>query len=915
MMKNFLQKMMLLAFTLFATISYAATINVTSDITTNTTWTNDNIYVLFGEILVKNNATLTIQAGTIIKGNSATVSRLVITTTGKINAQGTATQPIVFTSEKPVGQRSRGDWAGIAILGSAPCNFKDANNNPIQGRLECGTTTDYDFGGSNADDSSGVMRYVRIEYAGYVCGTNTELNSLTLGGVGRKTVIEHVQVSYGQDDGFEFFGGTVGGKGLISFASRDDDFDTDNGWSGSIQYGLIIRVDTIADQGDISNAFESDNDAGGSANTPITAGVFSNVTVIGPAPTTTSIYDSKYGWGGRLRRNTSISIFNSAFIGYHRGLRIEGAAAQANATAGSLVFRNNVIAGTVQAYGETAFDSTLINAAVNSNKVYGGNANDSVKLVSPYGNPNNYDFTLQSGSPLLTGADFSHAKLNGFESTAFRGAFGTNDWSNCWAEFTPNDENYTVGPIDYSYNATFSASGPTTFCQGNSVALSVNTAASGATYHWSNGATTSSINVTASGTYTVTVANARGCKKTFSQVVTVNSNPTATATPTNTSFCTGSAGVTISSSAATSYLWSNGATTQNITVTNSGAYTVTVTDANGCTAVSNAVQITQFNPLVPVIGANGPTSFCTGDDVDLSVNTPSNFNAFSWSNGGSTATINVTATGTYTVTTTDNNGCTAVSNSITTSVSSSPTPTISANGTVSFCNGDSVTLTSTAGETYAWSNGASTQSIVVKTAGNYTVIVTNNANPCLGVGTSNSITVAVTPQPVANFTQAASGSSYTIAFTNTSTNATAYNWNFGNNQSSTQANPTHTYTQNGTYTVTLTATNGNCTDVKTMQITITGVGFEEVTNNIESIRLFPNPNNGLATLEINSNAAATVTVSVMEITGKEISSTNVDVVSGNNQMQISTADFAQGVYLVRIANGAEARMVRMVVNK
>ncbi|MBS1613211.1 MAG: T9SS type A sorting domain-containing protein [Bacteroidetes bacterium] len=514
MKKNVLQGLMLAALTMFATIANAANVNVTQPITSNTTWTNDNTYTLYGDIIVKNNAVLTIQPGTVIKGDKVTLSRLVIATGAKLIAQGTPNQPIVFTSNQAAGQRTRADWAGIAICGLAPVNFKDANNQAIQGRIECGSTTDYDFGGNNAEDSSGVISYVRIEYAGYVCGTNSELNSLTLGGVGSKTKIDHVMVSYGQDDGFEFFGGTVNASHLISLALRDDDFDTDNGWSGKVQYGLIVRNDTIADQGDVSNAFESDNDANGSTNTPFTGGVFSNVTVIGPAATTTSVFDPKFGWGARLRRNTSLSIFNSAFIGYKRGLRIEGAAAQTNATNGDLNFKYNVIAGTVEAYGETAFDSTYINTPANAVKVYGGNANDSVMLYAPYSAPNYGNYVPQSGSPLLAGADFTNGKLSGLETTAFRGAFGTSDWTACWAEFSPNDEVYTSSPINYGFAVDIAQSG-----NAPSADLNVTVPAGNYTFSWSTGATTQNITVANNGDYTVTVTSPRGC--TVSNTITV----------------------------------------------------------------------------------------------------------------------------------------------------------------------------------------------------------------------------------------------------------------------------------------------------------------------------------------------------------------------------------------------------------
>jgi len=913
MNKKFLQKLAAFASLLIGLNTYAANINVTTDITANTSWTNNNTYIIFGDIIVKSGVTLTIQEGTLIKGDKSTLSRLVVAIGGKLIAQGTPEQPIVFTSNQPAGSRGRADWAGIAVCGQAPTNIVDGGGNSIQGRLECGTTTDYDYGGGVPDDSSGVISYVRIEYAGYVCGANLELNSLTLGAVGNRTKIDHVMVSYGQDDGYEWFGGTVNPNHLISYGSRDDDFDTDFGFSGNLQYGLIIRVDTIADQGDISNAFESDNNAAGTYQSPYTKAVFSNVTVIGPAATTTSTIDAKYGWCARLRRNTGENIFNSVFIGYKRGLRIEGAAAQLKATNDTLEFKNNIIAGCKEGYGETAFDSAYLNNVATANTVYGGNANDVVNLVYPYGSPDQFNFTPQTGSPVFTGASYSNAKLSGFETPAYRGAFGADNWATCWAEFTPQNENYTTGPINYGFTATVNNLGNVTFCDGGSVTLNASTTATGATYLWSNGAITSSIAPTSSGTYTVTVTSARGCTRTASKTVTVNPNPaTPTVTPSATSFCNGSNGVSLASSTATSYLWSNGGIIQSISVTFGGTYTVTVGDANGCTASSTGVVITQNTPDVPVISATGATTFCTGGSVDITVNSAANFSAYSWSNSSTNDTITVTATGNYSVTTTDLNGCTAVSNAIAANVSNAPTPTVSANGTTTFCNGDTVTLTSTAGDTYLWTNNATTQSILVTASGTYGVAVTN-ANACNGVGNSNTITVAVTPQPVAGFTSSAVGA--TITFNNTTANATSYNWTFGDGGSSTSQSPVHTYAGNGTFTVTLTASNGNCTDVSTSTVTITGVGVQEVVRTIENIRLFPNPNNGNATLEIATSNSSDVVVSVMDVTGRVITKLNKELTNGINFLSINTEEYADGIYFVSVRNGNENNVVRMVVSK
>jgi hypothetical protein len=514
-MNNKLLHKLLTLLVLFTGINtYAANISVTASITTNTSWTNNNTYILYGDIIVKSGATLTIQEGTIVKGDKTTLSRLVVAIGGKLVAQGTPEQPIVFTSNQAAGSRSRADWAGLAVCGRAPVNFRDGSGNSAQGRLECGTTTDYDYGGSIADDSSGVISYVRIEYAGFVCGSNSELNSLTMGGVGNRTKIDHVMVSFGQDDGYEFFGGTVNANHIISYGSRDDDFDTDNGYSGKVQYGLVIRVDTIADQGDISNAFESDNDANGTFNDPYTKAVFSNITVVGPAVTSTSVVDPKYGWGARIRRASGLNIFNSIFMGYKRGLRIEGSASQGKASADTLEFKNNIIAGSIDQAYETSFDSTYLYNSLTANKVIGGNANDSVQLVSPFGNPAQFDFTLQPASIALTGASFTNAKLGGLTTTTFRGAFGTEDWTACWAEFTPNDEVYTSSPINYGFNVNIAQSGSLPA----GVTLTADNVA-GASYNWSTGGSTAAVTVTAPGTYTVTVINARGCQKTQTATV------------------------------------------------------------------------------------------------------------------------------------------------------------------------------------------------------------------------------------------------------------------------------------------------------------------------------------------------------------------------------------------------------------
>ena len=923
-------KQILTLFALLLSLGAAAqTVNVTQDITTNTTWTNNNIYILFGDIFVKNGATLTIQPGTIIRGDRTTLSRLVVTTSGTIDAQGTPDQPIVFTSNQAAGSRARADWAGIAILGTAPINTRDAGGNSIQKRLECGTSTDYDFGGSDPNDNSGVFRYVRIEYAGYVCGSNTELNSLTLGGVGAGTTIDHVMVSYGQDDGFELFGGTVNLNNIVSYALRDDDIDTDDGWSGDISHALIVRLDTIADQGDVSNGFESDNDPNGTSNTPLTSGVVSNVTIIGPAETTGSVIDPKYGWIARLRRNTSQSIFNSLFIGYKRGLRIEGTGAQTNASSGALEFKNNLIGGTKEAYGETAFDTALLINPVNFNRIYGGNANDTARLRNPYAMGNMRDFRPQAGSPALSGSNFSYPKLSGFTTTTYVGAFGefpiqSNDWANGWTSFDPQNEIYTSAPLNYGYTASLNITGGTAsgsmrmICPGETVTLEAISSASGATFEWSTGATTSSINLTTAGNYWVIVRDSRGSRKTLSQSIGLYPAPAQpTITPSASSICTGSS-VVLTSSNANGYSWNfNGQNTSSITITSGGAYSVTTSDANGCRA-ADTITITENAPISPVITASASTSFCTGDSITLRASNAASFSGFNWLGGSSTSdSLIVTATGNYSLIGTDLNGCTDTSNIITTSVSATPSPTISASGPLIFCQGGSVVITSSAADSYLWSTGDSTRSITVSSSGNITVTVTNS-NQCLGVGASNQLSVNAVDVPAAAFSNNTLSAPYIYEFSNNSTGATSFSWNFGNGQSSTQQNPDSViFTQNGQFTITLIARNssGNvvCADTAVSTITVIGVGIEEITNTADNIQLYPNPAHDHIRLSFDLSHQTEAAIQISDLQGRAIRNFLMDAQGGNNLLSIETSELAAGLYLLQLDVAAQRKTFRFSI--
>ncbi len=452
--KNLLKKLMIsTVIGTMALVSNAAIVPVSGDITANTTWTKNNQYFMTGFVYVKSGATLTIEPGTVIKGDKLSKATLIVTRTGKINAAGTAAEPIVFTSNQTAGSRAPGDWGGIIILGNAPENFKDTTSlSPLtivqkDGVIEGGVDNaagDGKFGGTNAADNSGTLTYVRIEYPGVAFQPNNEINGLTLGGVGSGTTLSHIQVSYSGDDSYEWFGGYVNADHLIAFRGTDDDFDTDNGFSGKVQFGVSYRDKTMSDiaAGGASNGFESDNDAGGSTNTQVTSAVFSNITIIGPREDgTTDLTGQTFKRGAHIRRNSAQSIFNSLFVGFPTGLFLDGAASQLNVTNGDLNFKYNTFAGCPKM--EKAYDSAFVANATNNISLL--TATTDAQLTAPY-NATTPNAVPASGSPVLSGADFTNAKLGtGFTTVTYRGAFGANDtWATAWTNLDPQNTVYNA---------------------------------------------------------------------------------------------------------------------------------------------------------------------------------------------------------------------------------------------------------------------------------------------------------------------------------------------------------------------------------------------------------------------------------------------------------------------------------------
>ena len=416
----------------------ADVVQVSGSITVNTNWTNNNKYILNGFVYVEDGATLNIQEGTIIKGDKPSKGTLIVKRGARINAVGTSSQPIVFTSNQAAGSRDYGDWGGIVLCGRAP------NNQPSDPTIEGGP--DAQYGGNDPADNSGTMKFVRIEFCGIAFQPNQEINGLTLGSVGNGTVIENIQVSYSGDDSYEWFGGTVNAKRLVAFRGWDDDFDQDFGWQGKVQYAVSLRDPNIADQSS-SNGFECDNDAAGNSASPYSQGTWSNVSMFGPKADASTTFNDQYKRALHLRRNTQTRVFNSVFAGYPTGLYIDGNSTQANADNGDLKFRNNVLSGMSTALdvpsGQT-WDQAGITAWFNTsgwnNTIFANNSD--LQLGDPF-NRTNPNFLPNSGSPLLNGAEFSGPFADSFfENVSFRGAFGTTNWTNGWTNWDPQNTAY-----------------------------------------------------------------------------------------------------------------------------------------------------------------------------------------------------------------------------------------------------------------------------------------------------------------------------------------------------------------------------------------------------------------------------------------------------------------------------------------
>ncbi len=458
---------------------------VTANITVNTYWDSSHIYYIKGYVYVTSGAVLTIQQGTLIEGAPApNLGALIISVGCQIQAVGSPAHPIVFTSSKKPGLRQRGDWGGLILLGHSGHNYPITVGGitstgayiegitpnpytlfgPIAGQVVLGLDAAH---AEDDHDNSGTLKYVRCEFAGYALSPNNEINGITFGAVGDGTTIDHVQVSYANDDSYEWFGGTVNCTYLIAFRGIDDDFDTDNGFSGQMQFGMGLRDPQVADQSQ-SAGFEVDNNADGFLYTPRTNAIFTNYTVTAGNDTAFN-YNALFKGALHDRRAAHEYVINSILVGYPQGFEIDGS------TTNTYVSGNN---GTTQGTADTLAMNDLVTvsdttkwvttpSAVNSTQAaatvailkHGASnrfsTNNSLlpMLTSPY-TLTNPDYRPAIGSLALAGNTYSEAHSQLYNNGAdtffmhssdgidYVGAFdAVTDWTKPWANFDPVNGN------------------------------------------------------------------------------------------------------------------------------------------------------------------------------------------------------------------------------------------------------------------------------------------------------------------------------------------------------------------------------------------------------------------------------------------------------------------------------------------
>ncbi|OJT18672.1 hypothetical protein BO221_38680 [Archangium sp. Cb G35] len=424
--------------------------DVSSNITQNTTWTADKVYTLKGYIFVEN-GTLTIEPGTKVVGEDG--SALIITRNAKLNAVGTPEKPIVFTSSRPEGERSAGDWGGVVLLGKAKINVAGGTNT-VEGFFATSGDDRTKYGGDDDAHDCGKLKYARIEFAGFELAEDNELNGLTAGACGTATEIDYVQVHKGADDGVEMFGGTANLKHIVISQPDDDGLDYDLGYTGKVQFLVVQQNDRVGNRAIEASGNKTTNTA-----TPRSVPEIWNASFIGSGRPAASTGTKQEG----LVFNTGAGIkLNNSIVAHFadKAVDVDGAASAQLSESGNLTIKNTI-------FWQNKGNTTSIDYSANPVKDAAGNTTneDATRLSNDtiYREPDQILATVHNNrvvDPLLSGA--VNAKTPNFKPTAesqalitsnsatppadgffdtsakFIGAVGSTDWTAGWTAYPEN---------------------------------------------------------------------------------------------------------------------------------------------------------------------------------------------------------------------------------------------------------------------------------------------------------------------------------------------------------------------------------------------------------------------------------------------------------------------------------------------
>ncbi len=422
-------------------------IQVTANITGNTTWTKANTYVLTDIIYVQNSSTLTIEPGTVIKSEPKSAGAfdpgaLVVTQGSKIYAVGTPSEPIIFTSSDDDGTLTSADsglWGGVILLGKAPINVPGGTEY-IEGLPQSDNGL---YGGNNPEDNSGTMKYVSIRHGGAAIASDNEINGLTLGGVGSGTTIEHVEVYANADDGYEFFGGTVNTKYLISAFNQDDSFDWDEGFQGKGQFWFAIQDPVSANRG-----AEMDGGSSGEVEAmPYSKPVIYNATFIGSGKDSGNV-DSQ---ALKFRENSGGIYANSIFTEFVKGVDIDKGDkdlnpvtedSEARFDAGDLALKGNIFfnigtATDLSGVNGVSSSDTTLKANFGQALTDNGNTYEDPQIGSiSYDTDGGLDPRPADAGPAYSALSALPTGDSFYKSVTFKGAFGFNNWASGWSKLS-----------------------------------------------------------------------------------------------------------------------------------------------------------------------------------------------------------------------------------------------------------------------------------------------------------------------------------------------------------------------------------------------------------------------------------------------------------------------------------------------